>query len=108
MVAAVHHLRRRQAAREYAHARPGSLYTPSPPTQDTCTFTAPTHTPVPVSHWSLTGMPHPGSLAVAKLRGRLARFKKIAQTSTAEGERENAERLAEQAEAKLEQLLENE
>jgi len=43
---------------------------------------------------------------IAKLKARLLRFKKIAEGSTAEGERENALRLAEQAEAKLMQLEE--
>lgn len=37
---------------------------------------------------------------IAKLKARLARFKKIAASSTAEGERENALRLARQAEDK--------
>ena len=43
---------------------------------------------------------------IAKVRARLLRFRKIAESSTAEGERENAVRLAEQAEAKLAQLTE--
>jgi len=43
---------------------------------------------------------------IAKLKARLARFQKIAATSAADGERENATRLAEQAEAKLNILLE--
>ena len=42
---------------------------------------------------------------IAKLRARLTRFKKIADSSTADGERENARRLADQAEAKLNSLL---
>ncbi len=41
---------------------------------------------------------------IGKLKARLQRFNKIASTSTAEGERENAERLAKQAAAKLETL----
>ena len=44
---------------------------------------------------------------IAKVRARLLRFRKIAESSTAEGERENAMRLAEQAEAKLAQLTED-
>ena len=43
---------------------------------------------------------------IAKLKARLLRFKKIADGSTAEGERENALRLAAQAEDKLQSLLE--
>jgi len=42
---------------------------------------------------------------IAKLKARLARFRKIASTSEADGERGNAARLAEQAEAKLDQLM---
>jgi len=42
---------------------------------------------------------------IAKLRARLTRFKKIADSSTADGERENARRLADQAEGKLNSLL---
>ena len=38
---------------------------------------------------------------MAKLKARLARFRKIAEGSTAEGERENAARLAKQAGDKL-------
>ena len=41
---------------------------------------------------------------IAKLKARLARFKKIAASSEAEGERDNALRLAKQAEDKLEIL----
>jgi len=42
---------------------------------------------------------------IAKLRARLARFRKIAASSTAEGESNNAARLAKQAEDKLEILM---
>ena len=45
---------------------------------------------------------------IAKLKARLQRFQKIAESSTAEGEKENALRLAEQAEAKLNSLMEPE
>lgn len=41
---------------------------------------------------------------IAKLKARLGRFRKIAASSTADGERENAQRLAEQAEEKLQRL----
>jgi len=44
---------------------------------------------------------------IAKLKARLLRFKKIAESSTAGGERENALRLAAQAEEKLNSLLED-
>ena len=43
---------------------------------------------------------------IAKLKARILRFQKIANSSTAEGERENAQRLAEQAQAKLQSLEE--
>ena len=42
---------------------------------------------------------------IAKLKARLARFQKIAESSTAEGERENAMRLAAQAQDKLDTLM---
>ena len=42
----------------------------------------------------------------AKWQARLKRFLQIAQSSTADGERENAQRLAEQAQAKLDSLEE--
>jgi hypothetical protein len=45
---------------------------------------------------------------IHKLKSRLARFRKIAANSAAEGERKNAEKLALQAEAKLETLLRKE
>ena len=45
---------------------------------------------------------------IHKLKSRLARFRKIAANSAAEGERKNAEKLALQAEAKLETLLRTE
>ena len=48
------------------------------------------------------------SREIAKLKARLARFKKIAEATEAEGERENAMRLAEQAEQKLMSLMEEE
>jgi hypothetical protein len=41
---------------------------------------------------------------IAKLKARLTRFNKIAKTTEAEGERENALRLARQAQEKLESL----
>ena len=41
---------------------------------------------------------------IAKVKARLMRFRKIASTSEAEGERQNALRLAEQAEEKLRTL----
>ena len=43
---------------------------------------------------------------IAKLKARLLRFQKIAESSTADGERENAQRLAEQTELKLSTLTE--
>jgi len=43
---------------------------------------------------------------VAKWKARLARFQKIVNSSGAQGERDNAQRLAEQAELKLQQLEE--
>jgi len=45
---------------------------------------------------------------VAKWKARLARFEKIANSTTAEGERENAQRLAEQAKQKVDSLMESE
>jgi hypothetical protein len=42
---------------------------------------------------------------IGKLKARLARFQKIVATSEAEGERVNAQRLAEQAQGKLDSLL---
>ena len=42
---------------------------------------------------------------IAKVKSRLARFKKIAASSTSKGERDNAFRLAQQAEAKLNSLM---
>ena len=44
---------------------------------------------------------------IAKLKARLARFNKIAASSTAEGESKNAMRLAQQAQEKLDTLLES-